>query len=216
MTLKEFEPLNLTSEQFWEKYGKNFKKKETVQDYLLRNLRTTRDKLNKNDLEFPIIHNLFGRIIFAKYLVDRGILTQQFFQDNYKSRFEDIISDKKSLYEFFDYLKSNFNGDLFPVTNDEMDNVKDNHLNLLSEFLKGTDIETGQTLLSNRYDFKIIPIELISNIYETFLNQGKDDNQAHYTPLFLVDYILDEKLSPRCGYLMNRIFLHPNLFLIFQ
>ncbi|UZJ64025.1 SAM-dependent methyltransferase [Sphingobacterium sp. KU25419] len=46
------------------------------------------------------------------------------------------------------------------------------------------------------YDFSIIPIEFISNVYEMFI--GKDNQKeegAYYTPLFLVDYILKETVE---------------------
>ena len=39
----------------------------------------------------------------------------------------------------------------------------------ISKFFQGDDIRTGQMTLFG-YDFSIIPVELISNIYEKFLN----------------------------------------------
>ncbi len=51
------------------------------------------------------------------------------------------------------------------------------------------------------YDFNIIPIELISNIYERFLgNKQRKKDGAFYTPSFLVDYILKFTIDP---YLKN-------------
>ena len=47
------------------------------------------------------------------------------------------------------------------------------------------------------YRFEIIPIELISSIYEAFYNaeKGTDQNQeAHYTPIELVEYLLSKAL----------------------
>src|SRR5436853_3249897 len=62
--------------------------------------------------------------------------------------------------------------------------------------LQGEDIEANQLSLFEFYDFSIIPIEFISNVYELFIGQ---DNQkeagAYYTPLFLVDYILKETVE---------------------
>jgi hypothetical protein len=66
----------------------------------------------------------------------------------------------------------------------------------LYDLFKGNDIGTGQTVLFDIYDFSIIPVELISNIYETFLNrESKNSNKPYYTPLFLVDYVLNHTLD---------------------
>ena len=44
------------------------------------------------------------------------------------------------------------------------------------------------------YDFKYIPIELISSIYETFLDKGRSKTGAYYTPPEIVDFVLNEVL----------------------
>lgn len=195
--LSEFKALNLTSSEFWKKYGNNFKKDKKVQDYLLKNLKYVRTQLRNQGLSLSIIHNLIGRLIFSRYLIDRNALPQQFFIENYDSTFENLIKDKENLYDYFEYLKIHFKGDMFPFIDNEKNDIHENHLNLISNFFKGTEVETGQTILFDKYDFKIIPIELISNIYEMFLDEGKKNRskKSYYTPLFLVDYILDERLD---------------------
>ena len=43
------------------------------------------------------------------------------------------------------------------------------------------------------YDFNIIPVELISNIYEILLGrEARAKDNAFYTPNYLVEYILDK------------------------
>jgi hypothetical protein len=45
------------------------------------------------------------------------------------------------------------------------------------------------------YGFTYIPLELISEIYDTFLKAGERKSLgAFYTPLSLVDFLLDETL----------------------
>ena len=44
------------------------------------------------------------------------------------------------------------------------------------------------------YDFKYIPIELISAIYETFLDEDRRKTSACYTPPEIVDFVLNEVL----------------------
>ena len=46
------------------------------------------------------------------------------------------------------------------------------------------------------YDFSIIPVEFISNVYEHFIGGEKQAKKgAYYTPLFLVDYIIAETVE---------------------
>ena len=199
--LEDFTPLNLTSEKFWKKYGKSFQNNKRVQDTLLTNLRNAEKKLSRktklhSKLPPSIIHNLMGRLIFSRYLIDRNALSKKFFIDNYDLEFVDLIEDKEQLYEFFEFLKNTFNGDMFPVDPMEKKLVEDGHLDILSKLFRGYDVKTGQTTLFDIYDFKIIPIELISHIYETFLYKNKSKG-VYYTPLFLVDYILNETLDKK-------------------
>ncbi|MDO1502642.1 hypothetical protein Q2T40_21275 [Winogradskyella maritima] len=64
--------------------------------------------------------------------------------------------------------------------------------------LSGDEVASGQISLFNLYDFSIIPVEFISNVYELFIGQDQQENQgAYYTPLFLVDYILSETVEKK-------------------
>ena len=212
--LDEFSYFNLNSGNFWKKNEKVFSKHTRVQNYLLENLKTCRSMLLELGLPQEIIHNILGRLIFSRYLLDRGILKNEYFLDNYKAKFTDVIRSKTDLYNYFDYLKKKFNGELFPVNKKEFDLINEKHLNLLSHLFQGNDVGSSQTVLFDVYDFSIIPVELISNIYETFLSkESQKSNKSFFTPLFLVDYVLanriDEKLTtgsskckildPSCG-----------------
>jgi hypothetical protein len=213
--INEFSFLNIVSDKIWKIHGAEFNRKKHVQTYLLKNLKDAKNVLRRMDLPLSTINNLIGRLIFSRYLIDRNILSRNFFHENYKCDFEQLILDKEKLYNYFQYLKNKFNGDLFPISENETFEVNINHLKVLNDLFKGNEIITGQTVLFDVYDFSIIPIELISNIYETFLSEESyKSNKAYYTPLFLVDYILntnldgllDEKdsedckiLDPACG-----------------
>ena len=96
-------------------------------------------------------------------------------------------------YRFFGFLAQKFNGDMFPVTPDEEGTVGPNHLALLSGFLVGTEMPTGQTYFW-AYDFAYIPIELISSIYEEFLHKERKKTGAYYTPPEIVDFVLNDVL----------------------
>ena len=89
---------------------------------------------------------------------------------------------------------------MFKLTENQKNKITDKHLKNLHKLFSGFDMKNPeQTVLDCPYDFEIIPIELISNIYEAFLqdNNSKKDQKAIYTPLFLVDYILNNTLDKK-------------------
>ncbi len=196
--LDEFSYMNLISGKFWKDNENEFDKRTRVHNYLLGNLKSCRLKLDELGLPSNITNNLLARLIFSRYLLDRNILKKDFFKLNYDKSFIEIIKDKKSLYSYFNFLKKRFNGDLFQLDDIEFELVNYNHLNVISRLFNGDNIVTGQTVLFDIYDFSIIPIELVSSIYETFIHKkGLNSNGTYYTPLFLVDYILKNTLEKR-------------------
>lgn len=205
--ISEFSYEKLISGKYWRKNEGVFSKDTRVQDTLIKNLRYARDILNDNGngIEFSIINNLLGRLIFSRYLIDRGYFPKNFFQKNCNSKdFISLISEKENLYPYFEYLKKKFNGDMFPLSVKEKKQVKNHHLDILSKLFSGHDISSGQTVLFDIYDFSIIPIELVSNIYEVFLNEeAQKKKNAYYTPPFLVDHILNHTLSKKLDKLNN-------------
>ena len=76
----------------------------------------------------------------------------------------------------------------------------------MGDRVKGYSVQPS---MFNVYDFEIIPVELISNIYESFLGNTAFSNgkmitelskqkevKAYYTPPFLVDYVLSQTIQP--------------------
>ncbi|MGN1223104.1 MAG: hypothetical protein ACI4T1_03130 [Christensenellales bacterium] len=131
-------------------------------------------------------------MLFTIYLIDRQVeLGYKYFtKDNEKTNFLDTIKDKNKLISLFTYLNKKFNGNLFDELNStNLSKLTDNDLMLLYRFFEGKEIMyNGQLALFSLYDFDIIPIELISNIYEVLLGAEKQNkDKAYYTPHFLVD-----------------------------
>jgi type I restriction-modification system DNA methylase subunit len=121
----------------------------------------------------------------------------------------------------------------------EKEQVKPIHLELLADFVSGKiRMKDNQLFFWERYSFDAIPLEFISSIYEVFVNDknGQDEvdsesgqdlqntglegkpkvenyqnKSAHYTPGYLVDFMLDgvlpwdgvawdlKILDPACG-----------------
>jgi hypothetical protein len=168
------------------------------------------------------LHSLIGRAIFIRYLEDREVLTREYFEgvasrrgswaklldeplprpciepDMGKLCFFRVLRDKHFTYALFDQLAEDFNGDTFPVDNEERARVHGGHLQRLLSFLVGEPSDQ-QSLFFFAYRFNVIPIELISSIYEEFYGErkGKGQNQAsHYTPAPLVEFVLSQALTP--------------------
>lgn len=190
--------LSLISGEYFKNHFPN-KTEKHIDKLLLKNITYARDRLIESlqsTNKLSIANALIGRIIFIRYLIDREVSLlyegkkRLLTNDDLKA----ILSDKEKTYRFFKDLQSEergFNGDWFPVEADEEACVDASHLQILKELISGTDIKSGQRSLFDIYDFSIIPIEFISNVYERFIGEKKQKKDgAYYTPAFLVDYIL--------------------------
>jgi type I restriction-modification system DNA methylase subunit len=203
--LATFTHTAIESGSFWRDYGDHFDRETRADQKLIANLRYIRQELIK-DLKPEYAHNLIGRSIFALYLQDRGVLSSgilpagedSFFAREFSgkySRCTDLLESHPDTYAFFEIIRKQFNGDMFPVTDDEKSTVTSDHLATLRRLFTIDSIEGGQMLFFWAYNFEFIPIELISAIYEEFLHQeesGKDG--AYYTPPMLVDFMLNQVL----------------------
>jgi hypothetical protein len=209
--LNDFTYFELVTGKTWEKYQEKLRYENRVDYMLLSNIRGARqlmlDKFptpgdkEEEKLYTKITNALLGKIIFTRYLIDRGVKLQ--FENNHKSWSNadlcNLLKNHKKTKQFFDYLADpdkGFNGDLFPLTPEDYSEIPKEAYKEIIQLLEGNDVGTGQLSLFDMYDFSIIPIEFISNIYESFVGQENQEKEGvYYTPLFLVDYILSETVS---------------------
>lgn len=196
---------------------------------LIKDLRTLRARLmgipadsSGSKFELKHAHALIGRSIFIRYLEDRGVLLPEHFEEIAakhpdwphvlsepyaktniepemdKKLYPRVLADKEFTYALFDWLADEFNGDMFPRDPAERQAVTQEHLDLLRGFLLG-DVQDQTTLFFYAYNFEVIPIELISSIYEEFYTTEvgqKADQGTHYTPSALVEFVLSKVLTP--------------------
>lgn len=188
---------------------------------LIRDLRIVRQQLLDQGLPARYAHSLIGRSIFIRYLEDRAILLPEYFENVARTnqkwprilhrelatpaastdmehiRYLRVLEDHAFTYRLFQQLAADFNGDMFPVDEAERSSVTSEHLGLLRNLLIG-NTSHQQQLFFYAYSFDVIPIELISSIYEEFYNEqhGKTKNHgSHYTPSVLVDFVLTRTLT---------------------
>lgn len=179
---------------------KTKKENKRINKFLLENIKLAREELLKDGFKEHknIANSLIGRIIFIRYLIDRKVSLKKYKEAlSSNEDLQKILKDKDKTYELFEYLKDSFNGDWFPIVHDdtnkiyEKEIVDERHLKSLHKLISGFDYKNKTGSLFDIYDFSIIPIEFISNVYESFI--GEDEQRksgAYYTPTFLVDYIL--------------------------
>jgi len=204
--LQEFSRPNIESGYLFKQMSKDFNCENRVDRWLLKNLRSLREKLEgKNPDKREYVHALIGRSIFIRYLEDRKILVEEYFSDKAISKdskykcFTDVLISKRDTYNLFYKLRNDFNADLFTLSEAEEIIIQDNDLHLLSDFLIGKSIGTQLDLFFWAYKFNIIPTELISTIYEEFYHEhgGEEDKGTHYTPITLVDFVLSQCLTTK-------------------
>ena len=195
--LGDYHRLRIESGIAWSQSQGHFQRRTRCDETLLRNLRETRDRLQRLELPHHIIHKLLTRLILLFYLEHRKVL-----QPEYYRRFlpearslTDVLRSLEATYRLFGALAERFNGDLLPVDDEELMKVQERHIELLRALFLGTDITRGQRSLWPLYDFSIIPVQLVSAIYEAFFRpQASSKSGTYYTPLSLVELLMNEVL----------------------
>ncbi|EAZ90280.1 HsdM family class I SAM-dependent methyltransferase [Crocosphaera chwakensis] len=230
--------VELVSGEFFEKHNDRFQRSGAADQKLLENLKEVRKQLIDEGLDSGTIHDLLARLIFTQYLFQKKdvdgnpALNREIIQDlvntNILSKaydnLPDILENFEDTYQLFRWLNHKFNGDLFPGKGNteeereqewqaEMDKVreKNSYFKKLADFIRGDlELKTGQLCLWPMYSFDVIPLEFISSVYEEFVSK-KEGQGVHYTPEFIVDFILDgvlpwddeewdlKILDPACG-----------------
>jgi hypothetical protein len=186
-----------------------FDPEEAVDAYLLDNLAAVRDELVRGGLDPQRAHAFLGRLLFTCYLCDRGIIDlSNYFKGKSWQHLHELLDAFEDpgppLYQkLFPALKHDFNGSMFDdELADESSRIRPAHFQVIRRFLSGDDIARGhgqRSLGFWAYDFKFIPVETISAIYENFLEKedgkGKRDSGAFYTPRFLAETAVDLALE---------------------
>ncbi|MGB0883824.1 MAG: HsdM family class I SAM-dependent methyltransferase [Flavobacteriales bacterium] len=179
-----------------------------VDKYLVDSLVNTANQLQNQGLEINFIHKIILRSLFLLYLEDRGATDEKFYskiKKGAKSYF-DILNDVNSTYDLFNELEEHFNGNVFTLEDGENKNISTSQLQFIKKcFISGNDKTPQINLFEDwrLFDFSIIQIELLSEIYENFLfktdPESKQETGTYYTPPSLVEFILNEKLPVNNG-----------------
>lgn len=202
-TLNDLNNESIKNGNFFEKFNSIYDKNERVDSRLLRNLENTINNIEKNNSNITRSDsfNFITKCILVKYLEDRKIISLNTFKFFNVKNFVELLENGnfKKIADFFCYLKSKFKGDVFSNNTLLFDK---NSLEIVASFFRGDEIATGQMTLFP-YDFSIIPIELISSIYERFfyisnsseIKKRQKESGSFYTPYYLVNFIVERELK---------------------
>jgi len=199
---------------FYQEHAEFFPAAETVDACLVGNLLHTArqlDKIGARGWRREHSHSLLGRVLFVKFLEARGFLKARHFPAEADS-LEKILTvkpvedAKRLLYrEFFARMREEFNGTMF---DDDLAReerlIQRRHLEVVADFLSVAEMAGRQLTLGFwAYDFRCIPVETISSIYEEFM-EGEDPlkkrkDGAVYTPRHLTETTLHIALEGRYG-----------------
>ncbi|MFA4829079.1 MAG: N-6 DNA methylase [Thermodesulfovibrionales bacterium] len=200
--LNAFSYFELVTGKTWQTqtYANKLKYKNKVDYHLLEDIRSARDLLINEHKITPYLSNaLIGKCIFIRYLIDRKVRIG--FPDGNlrkwtKDEFCKLLENKNQTINFLKYLKGHFNEEAFLADDSDLQKIPKDAFGVLNRLMRGTKITTGQESLFDIYDFSIIPVEFISNVYEHFIgSENQAESGAYYTPLFLVEYILSETVE---------------------
>jgi hypothetical protein len=195
--------------QFFSDHSAFFPMSETVDRCLVENLAYAARRLKAEAWQLPRAHALLGRALFISFLHERKFIKSHYYPEGTNCLL-DILTrhpfeeTKRLLYrEFFPRLKREFNGTMFDnALEDEERDIDKVHLEILADFLSGQDMKSGQMTLDFwAYDFRFIPVETISALYEQFMRDTDLTKQrsegAYYTPRHLAETVLHVALENR-------------------
>lgn len=199
--------LAMETGQFWSQ-APLVNRETSVDQKLLSDLALLENKLINAGLEPIEAQGLIGRTIFTQYLVDWEIIGEQELQDLCgSSSLPDVLRDLTATEKLFTWLSDTFNGDMFLTAADVP--PKASHLSKVADFLEAVEPDGQRTFFP--YQFDVIPVDLISTIYEQFVHteaRQKTGNPnrssarqmgVYYTRLPVVSLVIDEVMNDLTG-----------------
>jgi len=206
-TLKDlFSRINVDSGTIWTRDSeikKKIQKDKRVDAYLIKSMCQAAQKLENKGLPLKVIHSLLIRSLFILFLEDKGASKKAGLYESIMSGakdFFDILKNKKATYQLFKQLQDQFNGNITSLENEEENLVTEEHLEVIRDCFLDGDFSHQQLFERDRlFNFEIIHIGLISEIYENFLGEYRHKKGQFYTPFSLADMILSEVLPTSNG-----------------
>jgi hypothetical protein len=212
-----FSALDVATANLSRRLPKWFDVKARVDRKLLSNLSTTVSQLTETGFDGiasesarrQLAELLMGQVLFISYLEHREIVGATYRERRSVAELHGLVAgeNREGVRTLVDGLRSDFNGDfLGDDRHDPWTALSHDGFNLLNEFLRRTDMQTGQGDFWN-YDFSYIPVELLSGLYEKFLTPEQQAKEgAYYTPRNLAMLAVEQALMTSPDPLAETIF----------
>ena len=160
----------------------------------------------------PVLRRLLLLMVLIKYLEDRRV----FPNDGWFGRFHKGATDffevlqggePEEVYRLLKALERKFNGDIFALPGEGQQRLTKKNLRRFADLVEARTLNR-QRYLWDQFSFEHLPVEVISHLYQRFVQGG---HGTVYTPPFLAALLLDhampyEKLTgeerildPACG-----------------
>ena len=193
----------IESGRYWRENEGKFNFEKRVDGVLLNNLKEADSQLRKTGLTPDASQALLMQTMFIAYLEDRNIIPDGYIEEATNgafSTFADILTSKNvdAFHDLFQTLNRDFNGDLFvkPCSFDESGpSLQRDHMEVLARFRSGKEEMhgTGGQLRLWGYNFEYIPVELISAVYDRFLDVRKQASRAQFhTPMYVATSVVSQ------------------------
>lgn len=191
--------------RYFEEHRPFFRENARIDSTLLSNLEETVRRLRKRGLDAEAARAVLLQVIFISYLEDRRIVDDVYYRNHVRAKGVASLADifklrsLNALDALFRRLRRDFNGDIFygPCSfgPEKGPRLSRDHLEVLDEFRSGLiELATGQMRFWP-FDFSYVPVELISSIYDRFLNEQDSDRRSfgsYFTPTFLADITVEQ------------------------
>lgn len=159
-----------------------------------------------------VLRRLLLLMILVKYLEDRQVFPGPGWFGRWRAGAKSFFGvleggNPQEVLDLLDFLERKFNGDVFRIGNADRTSLTRTVLRRFAELVEARTIGV-QRYLWEQYSFEHLPVEIISHLYQRFVQGG---HGTVYTPRFLASLLLDyampyerlggeeRVLDPACG-----------------
>jgi hypothetical protein len=210
--MRKFSALRLADGTFWEDPN-NAKlanhDKAAHQSLIQAVVEADKDLDGKNN---PVLRRLLLLMVLVKYLEDRRVFPNDGwfgrFHKGARNFFEVLKGgEPNEVDQLLNFLARKFNGDVFDLSRFADQELTTTNLKTFADLVEAKTLKR-QRYLWGQFSFEHLPVEIISHLYQRFVEDG---HGAVYTPPFLATLLLDHAmpygklsgkeriLDPACG-----------------
>lgn len=210
--MRRFSALRLADGTFWEdpQSAKLLKHDKAAHQSLIQAVVEADKELDgKNN---PVLRRLLLLMVLIKYLEDREVFPNSAWFGRFHKgarSFFDVLKGgtREELDRLLKFLEDRFNGDIFNLSRLPQQKLTRKDLKTFADLVEARTLRR-QRYLWGQFSFKHLPVEIISHLYQRFVEDG---HGAVYTPAFLASLLLDHAmpydkltgdervLDPACG-----------------